>query len=416
VTGQINAGTLAVQLDPMFVIPDAGDIEPREPGPYAIVLRGPGGMELARYPFTPDEVRDGPALQPPDEVVIEDVNLLAITELVPYVGGTTRVDIEGAGGVLASVVAGPAAPTVAVLSPNGGETLDGDTIPVSWSANDPDGDDLFFNVQYSWDNGQNWEMVAQNLTGNGADLPATNFMAGEQALVRVWASDGIHSSADQSDAPFTVPNRAPEVEISLPMPGETYVISQTVTFEGLAYDVDSGFMDDEQVRWRSNIDGLLGTGLLLSVADLSVGTHTVTCRADDGEGGVATDTVRVTVVEDVMELPPVEDALTVNTDLIVLQPRGEEKSAPLLIDNENAENAIRWRATADKPWVRLGSTAGQTPAEVVVRTNPDQLSGGRHTAYITLTSLDVPGQEVVVRLDAEIGELRLRLPLNLRNR
>jgi len=292
VVGNIYTPTMTVTLQPLFVIPNAGEVEPRVPGEeYAIVLRGAGGAELARYPFTPKEVHGGPA---PDQERNEDY--LAISELVPYVAGTTQVVIEGPGGAaLKTVSAGANPPSVTVVSPNGGETLAGPTITVSWTASDPDGDPLSFNVQYSPDNGATWETVAQNLTGNSVELDAGNIVSGAQGLFRVWVSDGIHTASDTSNGTFVVPNRTPTVEILQPAGPLSVPISTTVNLEASAYDVDTGALDGAQVTWTSNLDGALGTGAQLSVASLSVGVHTITVRADDGQGGVATDTVQVTV-------------------------------------------------------------------------------------------------------------------------
>jgi hypothetical protein len=49
------------------------------------------------------------------------------------------------------------------------------------------------------------------------------------------------------------------------------------------------------MTWTSDRDGLLGSGSPLSVTTLSPGTHIVTLSADDGDGHVATETVRLTV-------------------------------------------------------------------------------------------------------------------------
>jgi hypothetical protein len=302
VVGTIDPATHAVTLQPLFVVPNAGDIKPRVPGDYGIVLRGADGAELARYPFTPEANDGGPG---PDQD--RHVDLLAINELVPYVAGTTRVEIVGPpGAVLTGVNAGAHPPQVTVVSPNGGEVLSGNSIVVSWMAGDPDGDPLTFNVQYSPDNGATWEMVAQNLTGTSATLDATNFVAGNQARVRVWASDGIHSASDESDATFVIPNRVPTVTIIRPANGTTIFVEQSLNLEADAYDVDAGSLDGAQVQWTSNLDGVLGDGAQLTVSTLRAGTHQITVRADDGQGGVATASVTVTVRDDLAEsFPPV---------------------------------------------------------------------------------------------------------------
>jgi hypothetical protein len=153
VTGSIDPGTHEVELQPLFVIPNADDLQPRVPGDYAIVLRSASGAELAHYPFTPDAAMADPAPWTLDAADGDEVTLL-ISELVPYVDGTAGVDLEGPGGMLlTSMRVGASPPSVAVTAPNGGEFLDGNPIVVSWTASDPDGDPLTFNVQFSPDNG-----------------------------------------------------------------------------------------------------------------------------------------------------------------------------------------------------------------------------------------------------------------------
>lgn len=297
VAGTIDPATNEVVLQPLFMLPNAGDVAPRTPGAYAIVLRGAGGAELARYPFTPEIYDGGPA---PDQG--RHVDRLGINELVPYVAGTTRVEIVGPqGAVLAGVNAGANPPQVTIVSPNGGETISGDQVVVTWIASDPDNDPLTLNVQYSPDNGATWELVAQNLTGNSAALDATNFVAGAQARIRVWASDGIHTASDESDATFVIPNRAPTVTILQPSNSAVYFVEQSVGLEAEAYDVDAGSMDGAQVQWTSSLDGALGEGAQLTTASLRVGTHEITVRADDGQGGVATASVTITVRGDLAD-------------------------------------------------------------------------------------------------------------------
>ena len=112
--------------------------------------------------------------------------------------------------------------------------------------------------------------------------------------------------------------------------------------------------------------GVLGTGASLAVNGLSLGTHTITLRADDGEGGISSDQVRVSVVEDVDQLPPVPDALTAGPSRLTIDPGLGQTTAELSIANENPRRALAWSATANAPWVQLSSANGTTPATVTV--------------------------------------------------
>jgi hypothetical protein len=406
VAGTLNATARSASLGTLWTL-NAGDVDPATPGPYDIVLRGVGGAELARYPFTPLPMENGPALpgtEPPEEA------LFLIHELVPYVAGTTRVEITDAGGLLGSVSAGVGTPSVTVVSPNGGETLAGAEITVSWTASDPDGDPLRYNIQYSADNGATWELLAQDVTGNSVALDAVNVPRATQGRFRVGASDGIHAAYDTSDGPFTVPNRNPEAVISAPESGVTVAVSQTVAFVGTAYDIDEGTLPEERLTWRSSLDGPLGVGESLSVATLSVGAHTITFRAEDGEGGVGTATVTVNVVADPGSLP-VADQLLASPALIAFDPAQGATTVALAIENANAGNPVAWAAVADQPWIHVETTSGVTPADILVSYADTGLGFGLHTGTVTITSPDLPGQSVVIQVRANLYHSALRLPM-----
>jgi subtilisin-like proprotein convertase family protein len=404
VVGTIHPATNTISLQPLFILPNAEEIQTRVPGPYAIVLRTAAGAELARYPFTPFELQSDPA--PSQGAPSEPETALSVDEMVPYVTGTDRVDIEGPGGsVLKTVTAGSHPPSVHILSPNGGEVLSGATIPVSWTGSDVDGDPLTFSVQYSHDNGSSWEMVAQDLTGTSAELDGINFPAGSNARIRVWASDGIHTAFDESDGAFRVPNHVPTVTITQPATDVTIAVGQTLKLEGRAYDIDTGTMPSgfsQSVDWTSDLDGYLGAGDSLSLYDLSEGVHTITFSADDGQGGTATGTVRVTVVATLGALPPVADALTVAPPLLAFNPDGGMISASVSVDNQNANAAqgIAWNAVPSAAWLQLSADAGETPAEINVSFDATGLTPGGYHGTITFTSDAVPGatQTVDVQL------------------
>lgn len=402
VVGSIDLDSGEVRLQPLLLLPNADEVKLRVPGPYAIVLRDTGGGELARYPFTPDEsIVDPPGDQsqaPPE------ARLLLVNEVVPYVDGTTRVDIEGPG-IMHSVNAGPNPPSVTLLTPNGGEVLDQPTVTVSWSAEDPDGDPLTFALQYSKDDGATWELVAQNLEGSSVEIDSLNVSRTEAGRFRVLANDGIHTGSDGSDAPFTVPNRLPSARIVQPDGDVTIARDQTLALEGDATDADTGSLAENQLEWRSNLDGVLGNGFTLDVTSLSLGTHTITFRVDDGAGGIATDSVHVSVVEDIDDLPPVPDALTAGPALISLS--GGLRTATISIANENAQRGLPWNASASEDWVELSARSGTTPGEIIVAYDRAGLDDGRGTATITISSSagTIPiGLEVVAPCTGDCNE------------
>jgi hypothetical protein len=389
VAGTIDLASGALELEPLFVMPNMEESTARIPGDYAIVLRDGAGVELARYPFTPGEIHMGPPLpgEPEDEP-----HLLEIAEQVPYVQGTERLEIEGPGGaLLASVSAGAQPPTISVIAPTGGETLAGDVTQVAWTASDPDGDPLTFLVQYSPDHGANWQTLAFPTAETSPAIPTENIQGGPEVRLRVLASDGVHTGWAET-GPVTVPNRPPMIRITSPAGPLTAFISQTVHLAAFAYDPDLGSLSDAQLVWRSSIDGVLGTGDALSTAGLNVGAHMITLEADDGAGGVATATAEITIVDQPAALPPAPDGLVAGLSLIHLMPAGQQTGELLLIDNRNGEHAIQWTAEASEPWVQLSSTSGLTPQVITVSFADTGLPPGSHHALIALNSPDVAGQ------------------------
>jgi hypothetical protein len=64
---------------------------------------------------------------------------------------------------------------------------------------------------------------------------------------------------------------------------------------GWAFSPDFGLGDLNDMLWTSNLDGLLGEGIVLVVENLSIGFHVITLTVPDGIGGTsqATTSVRV---------------------------------------------------------------------------------------------------------------------------
>ena len=372
------------EMSPFFVLKGAFEVQPRKPGSYNIVLKK-GDQELARYPFTPRVMVSGVSKNPGDP----ELNFLAVQELVPYVDGTTGVDITGPGNALLySVKAGPAFPQVQITSPAGGESLDGDAINLAWTATDADGDTMYFTVLYSADGGVNWETVEENLTAQSTSIDRIDLQASTSAMFRVLATDGIHTTVATSK-PFKLAARKPTVSIGSPPAGSAYVKGQTVAFSVDAYDPDAGESTDQNIAWSSSIDGALGTGANLAVTKLSVGNHTVTVTVKDA-GGLppVTSTTTFAVVAKTADLPVVANRLVVQPDTILLDP-SVQASELLDILNANTKQSLNWTATTDQPWVKLDKTSGKTPAVVTVSLGDiSALPAGASTANITVNTSD----------------------------
>jgi hypothetical protein len=200
------------------------------------------------------------------------------------------------GAVTGVKVASANAPTVQVVSPPSGDVLTNDTVAVTWNGNDADADALAFNVFYSYNGGQNWNMVAMDIRTNVLSLHRSSLRASTNALFRVSVSDGFWSAEDTS-APFTVANNAPRLSIISPTNGTPYLGQQPIFLRAVGYDPEDG-SGLTNITWTSSLDGLLGAGTVLeSSADkLSQGVHIITAVVTDSGGASAVATITITIV------------------------------------------------------------------------------------------------------------------------
>lgn len=100
------------------------------------------------------------------------------------------------------------APTVRVIQPNGGERISG-TYEIKWYASDAEGDTLTFTVYYKTPE-VNWIKMASGLTETTYMWDTSSLETGDSYMIKVEASDGVHTVVDASDRPFIVRGMALE--------------------------------------------------------------------------------------------------------------------------------------------------------------------------------------------------------------
>jgi hypothetical protein len=297
--GTLDPVAQTAALGPFMRIPNAVDAVERIAGDYAIVLADAHGAVLAQYPFTPrlqeTETMAGAGQCSAAASQPAGAAPSLIFELVPWVDGAARVGIWHGGQELGGRNVSAHAPTVQVTAPNGGEALAGDSINVTWTAADADGDALTFSVFYSANGGVTWTTAATGLAGTSHLMHASLLAGSNTALVRVMANDGVNTGEDQSNAPFSVPGRAPLVTIAAPADQARIGRDALLALSGSAYDPETGALAGAALVWESDRDGQLGTGdlVLLAARDLSTGLHHISLRATDPAGMQASATVSV---------------------------------------------------------------------------------------------------------------------------
>ena len=222
-----------------------------------------------------------------------DASQQPFLELVPAAAGVAIVQIRIGDTVIAERRASASPPSVQLTSPTSG-TLEAGTA-IEWSGSDPDGDTLTYTLQYS-PNEEDWQVVALELYDTEYALSSVeNLPASSAGRLRIVASDGFHTAVDETAGVFAVANTPPSVMISSPETGSEVTTDDLVILRGRAMDVEDHVYNDNQLSWRSDKDGVLGTGSELAVTDLSAGTHDVSLSVTDSDGETSTDTITVTV-------------------------------------------------------------------------------------------------------------------------
>lgn len=270
VFGTIITATDTVTLSTLYRVPEGSDVFGRDiSGTYHIKLLDAGHGVLADYNFSP---RGTPEPEEPTQ---------SIMEFVPWVTGTQYVVIANAAQHIYTRTVSSNTPTVTLQAPSGGITLTGSSVIVSWTAADVDNDVLTFSLDYSTDGGVTWNPLSGQIPSTTVSINLDQLPGSPGGKFRVWVSDGVNTAYDETDGTFVVANKAPRIDLVLPISGTAYIVSQTVSLEASVYDAEDGPLTDAALQWSSDLDGALGSGDLLQLDTLSVGTHTITLTATD---------------------------------------------------------------------------------------------------------------------------------------
>jgi uncharacterized membrane protein len=100
------------------------------------------------------------------------------------------------------------APAVEVLTPNGGELVNG-TYSVTWTTDDFDEDSLTSTLYYSSDGGTSWNLIGSAGGNTTYSWDTTTVPNSAEYLLRVEVSDGDLTAQDESDAVFEINNGLP---------------------------------------------------------------------------------------------------------------------------------------------------------------------------------------------------------------
>ena len=202
---------------------------------------------------------DPPQIQ--DDAVLVNVQ-------IPLLHGTSKFQVVEGEHLLGEIQVSPGIPSIEIItSPD--RILSAGNIQLEWTANDSDGDKLYYTVEYSND-GITWIVLGSELTDTKLSIDSGTLPGGEQARIRIIASDGINTALAESTI-FSVPYQAPEIFLEDPL-----IQKDGVVLNGRAYDLADGWIYNDKLSWTSNNDGEIGKGSTLFLTNLTKGKHTIT--------------------------------------------------------------------------------------------------------------------------------------------
>lgn len=267
------------------------DTTPGDPAsPYT--LRFGDGMDtLLDFPFD-----IGINAAPPDGFDSWPVLTQPFNVIAPYPAGTTWVKVLNEGELLARLEPSSNVPSVQVLTPNGGEVLNGSgEFNIRWSSSDEDGDVLLHNISFSADGGQTWSIVAAGIGGSQFPWSLAYVPGTSQGLIRVEASDGFLSAVDNSDSFFNMQNKPPLVSILVPASEQKNLQCSAIHLRGIVYDPEG-----LEVNTIWQLDGeVIGTQLESDIPALLPGMHELKLIGIDMESLQAETTQYFEVLADV---------------------------------------------------------------------------------------------------------------------
>lgn len=400
VTGIAYLDDGTAELMDVQQIDAAAEIEPVDPGFWEIVLVGEGGDDLQVSYFNPLEMTD--AEESPGRPAL-------ISEMVPFIEGTARVEIRYMGKVVAERSASPNAPEIMVVEPKRGEYRG--EITASWEGSDPDGDPLTYTVLFSNDGGKTWEVLASGLEEKRLELNAAD-LPGGQSQLKVIANDGFNSTEGMSE-PFFVFEHNPEAQILSPDEEALFFPAQPVVLEGAAYDMEDGTIeDDEAFSWASDLAGELGSGRSLLTVDLPSGKHVITLTVTDSSGRTGT-AQRTVIIAQAGDPIPANLEVAPFSVVAVAYPQYQTEPISLTLRTSSGEE-VDWKVEGLEPWLSLEQTSGETPEDMLLTFNTEGLSLGDYTAELIFQSDKAENSPVVVPVTLHVLQppiLPVYLPL-----
>ncbi len=308
--GAVVGASGIAEIHPAIPLPDAVSqanantmvSEAEDQTTWQFAIRRANGTLITAVPAGASEVSDGGSLL-----------VFAVTGEQPEAASVVLEKNNAPGIPQATLLGGGEAPSLALTEPVAGTVANG-PLTIRWTADDPEGQPLRFQVRHTHDGGANWTMIADEVrltefTVDAAELPGGG---ADEARIEVLASDGLRTAVALSD-PFTIAPKNPRPLIVLETErgrscGTIPIIAagESLVARGSANDREDGPLPDTSLSWTLTPPAgpaRNGVGREFYLRDLLPGTHALTLKATDSDGQNATVNALFVVRPIAMEKP-----------------------------------------------------------------------------------------------------------------
>jgi uncharacterized protein (TIGR03437 family) len=326
--------------------------------PYSVSVLNASGQVLASAPINVSFFLGH---------VQEAMDTTDFAATLPFPAGAAMITVNNNNTPIGSLKVPPHSPSVQLISPNGGEHLDG-TVAVSWAGSDPDGNPLTYTLLLSKDNGATWNPIVEDLTGSSYMWDTTSTGGTSQGRLQVIANDGVNDGTTTSAATFSIAFKGPVTAIAQPTDG-SILTGPPFQFGGYGFDLQDGSLADSALTFSSNRDGVLGKGGFVSVNQLSSGTHTITLTGTNSQGMTFSSSITIVYA------PPGAPSI------ISINPSQAATGASVTLTGTN------FGATAGQNTVLFGTVQAQissaSTAQIVATVPKSLASGDTPVAVVT---------------------------------
>ncbi len=290
-SGEINLKNNNITFDPFYILTADGLRGHTTNNEYTFELMGEQNTILSKYNISVYR----PAEYSPYQDQELEYETVYFTEIVPYPSETKEIIFKHNLTQIASIVVTPYTPNITIVSNDNLEPIAG-PLNITWTSFDLDGDELYYMLEFSPDNGSSWQTIAIDINESNYCLNTSNLQGTRNGLIRVTVTDGINTASDLTSS-LSITLKAPEVAILSPLNGTNIATSNYVALAGAGYDLEDGMLNDSSLLWFSDQNGVLGIGSEIWTQNITRGVHKITLIGEDSDGYRATDQITISVID-----------------------------------------------------------------------------------------------------------------------